>query len=56
MTTNLWAQYVYNNIVTNYGMGTHGYSDSLVMMLVFTIIAVGIVVLFILNVDHAFDT
>ena len=37
LTTNLWAQYVYNNVITNYGMGTHGNSDSLLMMLVFTI-------------------
>lgn len=54
LTTNLWAQYVYNNVITNYGMGTHGNSDSLFMMLVFTMIAIGIIILFALNIDHAF--
>jgi polyferredoxin len=45
ITTNLWAQYVYNNCITNFGMGMHGNTDSLFMMFLFTIIGVGTVII-----------
>jgi hypothetical protein len=51
LVTNLWAQYVYNNMVTNYGCGTHGWSDSLYMLFAFTILAIGIAILFALDVQ-----
>ena len=50
LTTNIWAQYVYNNIVTNYGKGTHYDSDSLINMFVFTLIAVGVIILYVIYI------
>ena len=46
LVTNLWAQYIYHNTVTNYGQGTQGNSDSLLMLLIYTVIVAGIVILF----------
>lgn len=46
MTTNLWAQHVYNNYITNFGRGTHYGTDSLVMMAVFSVIAIGVTIIF----------
>ncbi len=52
MVTNLWAQLVYNNYITNYGRGTHYNTDSLVMMLVFSVIGVCVVILYALDVKN----
>ena len=52
LVTNTWAQYVYNNMVTNYGHGTRNNSDSLFMLFVFTIFGVGIVILFVIDLDN----
>ena len=49
LVTNLWAQYVYNNMVTNFGRGTHGFSDSLLMLFVYTLFAISIAILFVID-------
>ncbi len=49
LTTNLWAQYVYNNLVTNFGRGTQYNSDSLIMLFVFIVLAIGVAILFVID-------
>jgi len=51
MVTNLWAQYIYNNFITNYGRGTHYNSDSLINMFVFSLLGISAIMLYAIDLD-----
>ena len=49
LVTNMWAQYIYNNMITNYGHGTHYGTDSPLMLSVFTLIGIGVAILYVID-------
>ena len=50
LVINLWAQYIYNNYVTNFGYGTRNGTDSNLLMIILTIIAISVIIIFIKNI------